>query len=124
MKAPRSKQERQRALRAGARAEYIAAGYLLAKGYRPIALRYAAHGGEIDLVARRGQTVIFVEVKARASTVAALEAIGLAKTERFRRAVDAWIMRNPWSHAYTLRADAVLIAPWRKPQHIENVFDL
>lgn len=124
MNTQRSKEQRQRALRAGARAEYIAAVYLLAKGYRPMALRYAAHGGEVDLIARRGRTVIFVEVKARSSAVAALEAIGSAKTERFRRAVDAWIMRNPWSHACTLRADAVLIAPWRKPQHIEHVFDL
>lgn len=124
MSAERSKADRQRALRAGARAEYVAAAFLLAKGYRPLALRYAAHGGEIDLIARRGNSVIFVEVKARDSADAALAAIGAGKTERFRRATEAWIMRNGWCQACTLRADAVLIAPWRLPQHVEHIFDL
>lgn len=124
MSGERGKSERQRALRAGARAEYVAAAFLLAKGYRPLALRYSAHGGEIDLIVKRGHTIAFVEVKARATHDAALEAIGAAKTERFRRAAEAWIMRNSWSNACTLRADAVLITPLRMPKHIENVFTL
>ena len=87
-------------------------------------VRYAAHGGEIDLIVKRGRTVAFVEVKARATADAALEAIGASKIERFRRAAEAWLMRNGWSNTYTLRADAVLIVPWRWPQHLENVFPL
>lgn len=124
MSTDRSKQDRQEALRTGARAEYLAAAFLMAKGYRPLSMRYSAHGGEIDLIAKRGKTIAFVEVKARASAEAALDAIGAAKTERFRRAADAWIMRNPWCSNYTLRADAVLVVPYRLPRHLENVFHL
>ena len=56
-------------------AEWIALLCLLAKGYRPLARRYAAGGGEIDLIAVRGDTIAFVEVKARGSMEDALTAI-------------------------------------------------
>jgi putative endonuclease len=123
-RAPRSIEERRRALRAGHGAEFVAAAWLTLKGYRVLARRYAAHGGEIDLVARRGRTVAFVEVKARATNDAAQEAIGFAKTEKFARAVDAWLMRNQWANAHVLRADAVLISPRHWPRHVENAFAL
>ncbi|WP_425330033.1 YraN family protein [Terrirubrum flagellatum] len=102
----------------------MAAALLTAKGYRILARRYAAHGGEIDLIARRGRTVAFIEVKARMSLDAAQEAIGAAKEQRFGRAVDAWLMRNGWAADHVLRADAVLIAPRRWPRHVENAFEL
>ena len=56
---------RRKAYRLGFLAEWIAAGFLLIKGYRIIALRYAAHSGEIDIIALRRDVVVFVEVKAR-----------------------------------------------------------
>ncbi len=124
MSGPRDADARRQALRGGARAEYWAAAFLLAKGYRPLHRRYAAHGGEIDLIVKRGKTIAFVEVKARATADAALDAIGATKIARFRRAADAWIMRNGWAAGHSLRADAVLIAPRALPIHMENVFPL
>ncbi|MGL4811200.1 MAG: YraN family protein [Beijerinckiaceae bacterium] len=124
MKPARDADARRHALRSGARAEYVAAAFLMLKGYRPLSLRYAAHGGEIDLIVKRGKTIAFIEVKARADLDAALEAIGAAKIERFRRAADAWIMRHGWAADHTVRADAVLIAPRTLPRHVENVFPL
>ncbi|MBN9062963.1 MAG: hypothetical protein BGP06_03850 [Rhizobiales bacterium 65-9] len=123
-RAARSAGERRRANRAGHAAEWLAAALLIAKGYRILARRYAAHGGEIDIIARRGATVAFVEVKSRASLDAALDAIGAAKTGRFSRAADAWLMRNQWASGHVLRADAVLVAPRRWPRHVENAFAL
>lgn len=64
--------ERQRAERRGRRAEKIAAWFLRAKGYAVLARRYKTPVGEIDLVARRGRTLAFVEVKARKEGEAAL----------------------------------------------------
>ena len=123
-RAARSVDERRRAHRAGHLAEWIAAALLAAKGYRVVARRYSAHGGEIDLIARRGRTIAFIEVKRRATHDQALDAIGAVKVERFGRAVDAWLMRNPWATDHVLRCDAVLIAPRSFPRHVENAFEL
>jgi putative endonuclease len=108
----------------GHRAEWIALLFLLAKGYRPIAHRYAASGGEIDLIVMRGETIAFVEVKARGLMDDALSAITAKKRQRFSRAVRAWLSRNAWAEGKTWRADAVFIAPQRWPQHIVSAFEL
>lgn len=108
----------------GHRAEGIALLYLLCKGYRPLARRYAAAGGEIDLVVMRGDTIAFVEVKARSAMDDALSAITPAKRRRFSSAVRAWLARHPWAAGKTWRADAVFVAPRRWPRHIVSAFDL
>lgn len=108
----------------GHRAEWIALLFLLAKGYRPLARRYAAAGGEIDLIMRRGDTIAFVEVKARGLMDDALAAISATKRQRFSRAVRAWLARNSWAEGKIWRADAVFIAPRRCPQHIVSAFEL
>jgi putative endonuclease len=121
---PASPNMRRRRLRYGALAELFAAIALFAKGYRILARRYAANGGEIDLIAMRHDVVCFVEVKARHSFDAALLAIDPAKQQRFSRAVGHWRTRNPWANIYTLRCDAVLVVPGRWPRHIPDAFQL
>ena len=64
-------------------AEAAALAALLLKGYRPLARRYAAAGGEVDLIVARGDTIAFVEVKARGLMDDALVAITAAKRRRF-----------------------------------------
>jgi len=108
----------------GRSAEAVALLFLLAKGYRPLARRFAASGGEIDLVMRRGDMIAFVEVKARGRMEDALTAITATKRRRFSRAVRAWLARNPWAATKTWRADAVSVAPWRWPQHIPAAFEI
>ena len=108
----------------GHRAEWIALLFLISKGYRPLARRYAASGGEIDLVVMRGDTIAFVEVKARGLMEDALSAITARKRQRFSRAVRAWLSRNDWAADKTWRADAVFIAPKKWPQHILSAFEL
>jgi putative endonuclease len=108
----------------GHRAERIALLFLLFKGYRPLARRYAAAGGEIDLIVTRGDTVAFVEVKARGAMDDALGAITATKRRRFSRAARVWLARHQWAATKTWRADAVFVAPRRWPQHIEAAFEL
>ncbi|WP_114947466.1 YraN family protein [Microvirga calopogonii] len=108
----------------GHRAEWIALLFLIMKGYRPLARRYAASGGEIDLIMMRGDTIAFVEVKARGLMDDALSAITARKRQRFSRAVRTWLSRNAWAEGRTWRADAVFIAPRRWPQHIVSAFEL
>lgn len=115
---------RRKAYRLGFLAEWIAAGFLLIKGYRILALRYSAHGGEIDIIAMRRDIVVFVEVKARAHREAGLMAISQEKQRRFARAVHHWVGRNPWSMNRTLRCDAIIVLPMRLPYHLEDAFQL
>ncbi len=111
-------------LRKGRLAETLAAAVLLFKGWRVLAMRYAAAGGEIDVVALRGEVIAFVEVKARRDRDAALLAVDGTKQERFSRAVRHWLTRNPWAGSKVLRADAVLVMPWRLPVHVPDAFTL
>ncbi|MEH3117331.1 MAG: YraN family protein [Methylorubrum populi] len=108
----------------GLSAETSALLALMLKGYRPLARRYAASGGEIDLIVRRGRTVAFVEVKARASLDSAATAIDARKRARMSRAVRAWLARHPLPDDATLRADAVFVAPRRWPRHLPNAFEI
>ena len=123
--APRGSQAaKRRAHVFGLRAEWIAAAWLLMKGYRILARRFSAAGGEVDLIARRGLTVAFVEVKARPGLDEAASAIGEVKRRRLSRAARVWLTRNPWAAAATLRGDAVFIAPRRLPRHLRAAYRL
>ena len=122
--APRKQGRRVAAHRFGLHAETLAAALLMLKGYRILARRYKAPGGEIDLVASRGDTVAFVEVKARPSMDAALSAIEYRQRRRVSQAARAWLSRNPWAAARVLRGDAVFIAPWRWPRHVVAAMEL
>jgi putative endonuclease len=121
----RTAQSRRRATYArGLSAETVALGLLMLKGYRPLARRFSAAGGEIDIIVRRGDAIAFVEVKARGAMDDALSSIGAVKRRRFSRAARAWLARHPWAMDKTLRADAVFVAPRRWPRHLEAAFEL
>jgi putative endonuclease len=114
---PDSGKNRRRALDAGRRAEMAAALFLRCKGYRILARRYCVKGGEIDLIARRFDSIAFVEVKSRPSLAAAMTAIDGFKRQRMSRAARFWLAANPWAVRLTLRGDAIYLAPWRWPRH-------
>ena len=59
-----ARSRRQKALQWGHVAEWLAMFAMILKGYRPLAVRYQGWGGEIDLIMRRGKTILFIEVKA------------------------------------------------------------
>ncbi len=108
----------------GLKAETVAAWLLRLKGYSIVARRYSVSGGEIDLIARRGGSIAFVEVKARAELDAAAEAISATKRRRIARAARVWLARNPWAAGLTLRGDAVFVAPRRLPRHAASAYTL
>jgi putative endonuclease len=108
----------------GLKAESIAALLLLVKGYRILDRRFAVSGGEIDLIAQRGDSIAFVEVKARADLEIAAISIGATKRRRIARAVRVWLARNPWAAGLTLRGDAIFVAPGRLPRHAPSAYSL
>ena len=106
----------------GLKAESIAALLLRLKGYTILAQRFVVSGGEIDLIARRGGVIAFVEVKARADLEAAALAIGATKRRRIARAARVWLTRNPCAAGLTLRGDAVFVARRRLPRHAPSAY--
>ena len=117
-------ERRRKAHRAGHGAESIAVLYLRLTGWRILARRYLVQGGEIDIVARRGRTIAFVEVKRRASLDVAATSIDGAKRRRMSRAARAFVSRQRAVADFTYRADALFIAPWRLPRHVPAIFEL
>jgi putative endonuclease len=117
-------QERRARHRFGLWAETAATLLLSLKGYRILARRFAVRGGEVDVIAQRGDTIAFVEVKARADMEAASIAITPQKERRIRIAAARWLAANPRAAGLTLRADAIFIATWRWPRHVENAMEL
>jgi len=113
---------RQVAERAGRWAERLAAWRLLLSGYRVVARNYRSPAGEIDLVVRRGRTLVFVEVKARARLAEAAEAIRANQRRRIRNAAAAFLARHPDLNSLDLRFDAVLVAPGRLPRHLPDAW--
>ena len=93
--AERPAASRQRAYRRGHRGEWLAAAALMLKGYRILARRYRTKLGEIDLIARRGDLVLIVEVKARRTLIEAMEAIAYPSERRIEGAADLWLSRQP-----------------------------
>ena len=108
----------------GLKAESIAALLLRLKGYRILARRFVVSGGEIDLIARKGDSIAFVEVKARDDLEQALLSISATKERRISRAARVWLARNPWAAGLTFRGDAVFIAPRRLPRHAPSAYRL
>ena len=120
---PTASPARVAAFRTGLSAESRAAAYLMAKGYRILARRFRTPHGEIDLVAKRRNLVAFVEVKVRPTLAEAAEAVTPKGRQRIARAAQLWLARNAGADGFTLRFDAVLIAPRRWPRHLVGVFD-
>jgi putative endonuclease len=126
-----SREKRLRAGLFGRRAEQLAILFLRARGYRILGRTYIVRGGEIDIIARRGSALAFVEVKARPREVKArprledaLMAITPAKQRRMSVAARHWLGANEWAMRCSLRGDLVAIAPWRMPRDLVGAVEL
>ncbi|MFC7498372.1 YraN family protein [Enterovirga sp. GCM10030262] len=112
---------RRRAEQGGRRAESVAALWLRLKGWAILARRVRTPVGEVDLVARRGRTVAFVEVKARATEAdieMSLDDYRLRRVAAAAEAVAARFVRP----GDDMRIDAIFIVPRRLPRHLANVW--
>lgn len=112
---------RQEAEKRGRRAETLACWYLRLRGWQIVARRARVPGGEVDIVARRGRTLAFIEVKARASDAAAGFALDRHRLRRVAVAAERLAPRY-MRDASTVRIDAMFVVPGRWPRHMVNVW--
>lgn len=112
----------------GQRGELIAEAFLRAKGYATVELNWRCLRGEVDIVARDGDTLVFVEVRSRRAdgTEPAFESIGPRKQARMVAAAYEYLAAHNLDEA-TWRIDVVAVAIQRGKQpiveHVENALD-
>lgn len=113
---------RRRAEQDGRRAEALAALWLRLKGWTILARRARTPVGEVDIIARRGRIVAFVEVKARASEAEIALSLDRHRLRRVAAAAGALAPRyvRPGDD---MRIDAMFILPRRLPRHLVNVWN-
>jgi putative endonuclease len=114
--------ERVEAFHRGLSAESRAALLLIAKAYRILARRWKTPFGEIDIIARRRNVLVFVEVKARASLDEAVEAVTERAKHRIATAGELRLTRHREYAKSDIRFDVIIVTPGKIPHHIVNAF--
>lgn len=112
--------QRRAAEKRGRRAEQIAEVWLVLKGYRILARRIRLRTGEIDLIARRGSVLAFVEVKQRRSLSQTQNAVSPRAWRRIAATAEAWAGRRPRLSGLDWRYDLIAIVKWQRPYHFRD----
>ena len=117
----RTLEQRRKAETEGRRGERIAGWWLRLKGWNILDRRVRTPAGEIDLVARKGNLVAFVEVKTRATAADLDHAVDEYRLARVAAAAE-YLMPHYAGPGDDIRVDVILIAPRTLPRHIENAW--
>lgn len=118
-----SRLKRQRAFLAGRGAETLAVWLLRLKGYRILGRNLRTPVGEVDIVARRGKVVAFVEVKRRPGMDAARRAVSRTQQQRILRAAE--YLRASGQLGTDVRGyrfDLIAVLPRRLPVHLPDMW--
>ena len=109
-------------------AEKIACLYLMLHGWWPVELNFTVGrgtgAGEVDLIMKRGKTLIFVEVKYRPTFVQAIEAITIQNQIRVSKSSAVFLQYHPKYRSFRIRYDAILLAPHKWPKHLKNAWSI
>ena len=119
-----AKQARIIAEKRGRRAETIAAWYLRLKGYKIAEMRFRTKQGEIDIIARKGDLVTMVEVKARQNLMQAVDAVTHSAQQRIINAGDTWLAKQKDFAKLSIRYDIIAIVPRKWPYHIKGAWEV
>ena len=118
----RSVAARRAAHERGLAAERLCTLRLRLAGWRILARRYATPAGELDIVAKRGALIAFVEVKHRKEREGVLETITARQRRRIEDAATIFLSRHPNWRKLSLRFDVMVVSPWRWPSHLPDAW--
>lgn len=109
----------------GVLGEQLAGDYLIKKGYSIIERNYRIRGGEIDIIAKDGNDIVFIEVKLRSSNRYGYpeEAVSFSKCRKIMKAIRAYLQNSHYSDA-NIRFDIIAIENNDTNsiiRHIENI---
>jgi putative endonuclease len=114
--------ERQARVWRGHVAEWIAAVFLILRGYRILARRHRTPFGEVDIIARRGRRLAFVEVKRRPTLREAAWSFTPTQGERIGRAAEHFMRAHPRYRGHEMGMDLILIGRHGWPDYLPNTF--
>lgn len=117
-----SPEKKRHAWRYGRLAETLCAWHLRLRGYQILARGYRVHVGEIDIVARRGNLVAIIEVKARRTQEEAAYSLTQRQRQRIIRAAEAFLQSHPECAGLDVRFDLMLVSPRRLPFHMTGAW--
>ena len=106
----------------GRSAEHVAAVFLMLHGHRILARRHRTPYGEIDIVARRGKRIVFVEVKHRQTREEAEAALRTKQARRVAQAAAHWIKQHPAYAEFEQGFDAVFVLPLMWPILVRDAY--
>ena len=122
MRRSNNRQQRQKAQRRGHHGEWLAALSLRIKGYRIIDKGFKTKVGEIDIIARKGNLIAIVEVKARKDIRSAIDAVGHEAQRRIANAANYWLAGQKDYAKLSVRFDIVAVIPGKWPKHFPDAF--
>lgn len=112
----------------GREGEARAARYLKRRGYEILDRNVRGGRGELDIVARKGEMLAFVEVKSHQSREQGLLAVHEDKCERLRSAANAYLGRHPGLATLQCRFDLIILtpasgfSPFPAIEHLQDIF--
>lgn len=122
--------KKKRSYRLGMMAEYYAAFYMLLRGYKILAWRFKQKTGEIDLIFRKKDVIVFAEVKYRQTLEMAASSVSPQSQKRIINTAQIFLNQYRKKHIkkgrkgddFVLRFDVIALSSYFKIRHIPNAF--
>jgi len=108
----------------GIYAEYLVIIFLILKGYKILRRRHKTYVGEIDIIAKKNDILVAVEVKARKKIEVIEEVLSQHQKKRIKKAIDSFLASSNGKFSKCgIRCDLIVVLPWRVPQHFAGFWE-
>jgi len=102
--------------------EYLVAAFLITRFYNVLCIRYKSYTGEVDIIATRGNVLIFVEVKSRKKLDLSYNIIRNRQIARIKRTAEFYLQKNNKFNNYSVRFDLMIVSNFFHIEHIKNAW--